>query len=404
MHIISFRKVHFWYFLASWVMTGNVMAEGIIDIKPFINVGINYDDNVYRVSSPERAQLLLGTTDTSDVIKQLGVGVLVNLRLSRQLVNVNYSVNKNRYNQFKDLDYNGSANAVTWNWQFGNDFYGQIGTSENVSLAGFNENRIQERNLTTTSQNFASINWNLIPDWTINARRQQLNFENDAEFFAFLDRDDEEYQVGINYLNQLNTNLGLAYRFLDSSFPNRFGNIQNILGDASTQKQIILTASWLPTAKTRLSTSFAQVSLDRKNATLEGYSGFNQRWGLDHALTGKINLSFAAYKELTPVDDVVSTFVETTGVSANSFWNLTSKVLLRAGLRYDKQSFIGTAGFTVDNKDRLDDIKEASLGLLYSPTTNSQLQLQYLGNKRSTNLPNADFEFNTVNLSLRYQY
>ena len=393
-----------WCFLSFWASATSVLAEGIIDIKPFVNASINYDDNVYRISTPERAKLLLGSSDTSDVIKQLGVGVVVNLRLSRQLVNVNYSVNKNRFNQFKDLDYDGSANAFTWNWQIGSDFYGQIGTSENVSIAGFNENRIQERNLTTTSQKFASINWNLIPDWTINASRQQLSFENDSESFAFLDRDDEEYQVGINYLNQLNTNFGLSYRFVDSSFPNRLGFIQNILGDESTQKQIILTASWLPTSKTRLSTRFAQVSLDRKNSTIEDFSGFNQRWSLDHVLTGKINLSLATYKELTPVNDVFSTFVETKGVTINPVWNLTSKVLLRAGLRYEKQKFIGSSGLTLDNEDRLDETKEATLGLLYTPTTKSQVQLQYRGDERTTNLANADFKVNSLNLSFNYQY
>ncbi len=393
-----------WCFLSFWASATSVLAEGIIDIKPFVNASVNYDDNVYRISTPERAKLLLGSSDTSDVIKQIGVGVVVNLRLSRQLVNVNYSVNKNRFNQFKDLDYDGSANAFTWNWQFGSDFYGQIGTSENVSIAGFNENRIQERNLTTTSLKFASINWNLIPDWTINASRQQLSFENDSESFAFLDRDDEEYQVGINYLNQLNTNLSLAYRFVDSSFPNRLGFIQNILGDESTQKQIILTASWLPTSKTRLSTRFAQVSLDRKNSTIEDFSGFNQRWSLDHVLTGKINLSLATYKELTPVNDVFSTFVETKGVTINPVWNLTSKVLLRAGLRYEKQKFIGSSGLTLDNEDRLDETKEATLGLLYTPTTKSQVQLQYRGDERTTNLANADFKVNSLNLSFSYQY
>ncbi len=404
MHITSIKKMQVCCFLSFWASTTSVLAEGIIDIKPFVNASVNYDDNVYRISTPERAKLLLGSSNTSDVIKQVGVGVDVNLRLSRQLVNVSTSVNRNNFNRFKSLDNTGRSNALTWNWQVGSYFNGQIGASENVSIAGFNENRIQERNLTTTTQKFASINWNLIPDWTINASRQQLKFENDSPIFAFLDREDEVSEVGINYQNQLNTNLGLAYRVVDSNFINRTGFLKNTLGEENIQKQTILTAAWLPSSKTRLSTRFAQVSLDRKNAAIDGFSGFNQRWGLDHSLTGQINLSLAAYKELTPIDDVISTFVETKGVSINPVWNLTSKVLVRAGLRYEKQNFIGTAGITIDNEDRLDNTKEATLGLLYTPTTKSQIQLQYRGSKRSTNLANAGFEFNSLNLSFGYQY
>jgi exopolysaccharide biosynthesis operon protein EpsL len=404
MHITSIKKMQAWCFLTFWVSTTTVLAEGIIDIKPFVNASVNYDDNVYRISTPERAKLLLGSSNTSDVIKQLGVGVAVNLRLSRQLVNVSAGVNKNSFNRFQNLDNTGRSNELTWNWRLGSDLYGQIGASENVSIAGFNENRIQERNLTTTAQKFANINWNLIPDWTLRASRQQLIFENDSQNFAFLDREDEIYEAGINYQNQLNTNLGLAYRVLDSSFQNRTGFLKNNLGDEITQKQVVLNAAWLPTDKTKLSTSIAKVRLDRKNATIDGFSGLNQRLGLDHALTGQINLSLAAYKDLTPIDDVISTFVETKGISINPIWNFTSKVLISAGMRYEKQNFIGSAGLTLDNEDRLDDIKEATLGLIYTPTTKSQVQLQYRGIKRSTNLLNAGFESNSLNLSFGYQY
>jgi hypothetical protein len=50
MHITSIKKMQLWCFLSLWASTTTVLAEGIIDIKPFVNASVNYDDNVYRIS------------------------------------------------------------------------------------------------------------------------------------------------------------------------------------------------------------------------------------------------------------------------------------------------------------------------------------------------------------------
>jgi exopolysaccharide biosynthesis operon protein EpsL len=380
------------------------IAEGIIDIKPFINTSINYDDNVFRFSSPEQAKAALGSSDTSDVIKQIGLGVAVNLRLSRQLINLSSSINKNSFNRFTNLDNIGKANSLRWSWRIGSDIYGELGASEKVAIAGFNENRNQQRNLTTTNQKLASINWNFIPDWSISASHQQVDFENDLVSSRVLDREDKIYEAGVGYQNQNNTKLGLAYRVVDSSYPNRTGLTQLTLGNESAQKEVVVTAAWLPTAKTRFSTRLAQVSLERKNSAISDFNGFSQYWSLDHSPTGKLNFNLSAYKSLSPVDDVVSSYVETKGIKINPDWNLTSKVLLRAGLGYEQRNYIGSAGISLNNEDRSDESREASLALIYAPTIKSVLQLQYQGESRTSNQANSDYKYNSLNLSFNYQY
>jgi Putative beta-barrel porin 2 len=178
----------------------------------------------------------------------------------------------------------------------------------------------------------------------------------------------------------------------------------NTFGKESTLKESILTAAWAPTIKTRISTRISKVNLERENANVDGFSGVNQRYALDHQITGKINLNLTAYKNLSQVDDVFSSFVEIKGVSLNPLWSITSKLLLRPGFRYEKRNYIGTSNITINSEDRLDETEEASLGIVYLPTYNSSVQLSYRGEKRTSNLANAGYRFNSLNLSVNYQF
>jgi exopolysaccharide biosynthesis operon protein EpsL len=379
-------------------------AEGIVDIKPYISANINYDDNVFRFSSPEQAKALLGTTDSSDIVKQVDLGVVVNLRLSRQLLTVASSINESQYNRFDNLNNTGLSNSLRWSWRLGSDVYGELSASKSESVAGFNETKSQLKNLRTSSRQLASINWNFKPDWSLSASREYVQLENALISSSALDREDEIYQTGISYQNQLGTQLGLAYRVANSKFPNRTGLAQSFFGNDSIQKDVIVTAAWLPTAKTRISAQISQVNLDRKDSPQHNFNGISQRWSLDQSLTNKTNINLTAYQAVSPVDDVVSTYVKTKGININPAWNVTSKMSMHGSLGYEQRTYLGSANILFNTTDRSDDSKLANLSLIYTPTNKSVVQVQYQGEKRTSNSSNSGYQFNNLNLSFRYDY
>jgi hypothetical protein len=107
---------------------------------------------------------------------------------------------------------------------------------------------------------------------------------------------------------------------------------------------------------------------------------------------------------VSPIDDIESTYVQTTGVSFSPSWSLTSKTSLRAGVGYEERDYLGSAGFSIDDEDRNDTSKTANLSLLYTPTDKTLVQLQYLGEKRTSSIDNQGYEFNNLNLSFRYDF
>jgi exopolysaccharide biosynthesis operon protein EpsL len=379
-------------------------AEGIVDIKPYASASISHDDNIFRFSSPEQAKAVLGSDDASDTVKQVDVGVAVNLRLSRQLVTAATSVNESTYSRFQNLNNTGNANSLRWSWRIGNDVYGELSTSKSEAIAGFNETRSQSKNLRTSSRQLASINWNLQPDWTLSANREHVKLDNALESSNVYDREDDIYESSIRYHNLSGTVLGLSYRVADSMYPNRTGFTQSIFGNESTQKDIIVSAAWVPTAKTRVTTRVSRVSLDRKDSSQRDFNGFSQRWNLDESLTSKTSVNLTAYQEVSPVEDVLSTYVKIKGWSINPIWDATDKIRVRSSFGYEARTYLGSAGISFNNIERYDESKLFNLSLTYAPTLRSLVQLQYQGEKRTSNTGNQGYQFNNLNLSLRYDY
>ena len=216
-----------------------------------------------------------------------------------------------------------------------------------------------------------------------------------------MDRNDEIYQAGVSYQTPLNTEFGLSYRVTDSTFPNRNSLAKIVLGGEISQKELIGNVVWQPTIKTRLNAEVSEVTLDRNGTSVKSFSGFSQHWNLDHKLTDKLNLNITAYHDVTPVNEIASTYVKTKGFSFNPSWSVTSKVLLRAGLGYEERGYLGGTNITINNLDRSDKSTQGNLALIYTPTLKSLVQLEYLGENRTSNQADSGYH---INLSLRYDF
>ena len=239
---------------------------------------------------------------------------------------------------------------------------------------------------------------------TLSASLEHVDTENGLDSSKIYDRNDDIYEAGIHYRNPLGTELGLSYRVADYMYPNRTGSTLTIFDNESTQKDIAVNAAWQPTGKTRISTRLARVSLDRKDSSERDFNGFSQRWNLDESLTGKTSVNLTAYQEVSPVDDVLSTYVRLTGWSINPTWNATSKITVRSSYGYQERNYLGSAGISLSNTERYDESKFLNFALLYAPTLKSLVQVEYQGEKRTSNIANEGYEFNNINFSLRYDY
>lgn len=385
------------------LMSSQTYAEGMVELQPYVRAGVLYDDNLFRFASKAEASAA-GFSEQSDRVNTLDAGAQLNLRISRQLVRVNAGINDNQYNRYDFLDNTGKSYGITWDWRLGNDVYGDLSTSHSQSIAGFSDNDIIVRNLRTFKRQRASINWNVLSTWTLYSIAEYSDFENEEAVFQPLDREDDSYEVGTRFKTTSGTQLGLFYKHLKSDFINRVGTSALIFGRENEQEQYGLNLAWLPTLKTRFTGQISTIRFTRENALQNNFNGLNQRWNLDYALSGKSSLGLTAYRELTSVDDLLSTYVLFKGAGANVNWNATSKLNFNASYGVGKREFLGGSSVFSVPVEREDNTKRFGLNMAYAPTEHASLQLRYVNEDRVSNITSFEYQFQSINLIGQYSF
>ncbi|HEY0563547.1 MAG TPA: XrtB/PEP-CTERM-associated polysaccharide biosynthesis outer membrane protein EpsL [Methylophilus sp.] len=380
-----------------------VWAEGMIEVDPYVSAAVTYDSNLFRFAGSSEAQAA-GLSDLADVVSRIDAGVNARLNVSRQLFSVSAGVNESQYNQYSFLDNTGKSYRLAWNWRLGNDVYGELASTQSQSIAGFADNDIIVRNLRTFKRQKASINWNLLPSWTLYASREFGEFDNDDVRFLNLDNEDDVYEAGVRYQNTLGTQVSTFYRAVDVKFPNRSGVAELLFGQSSRQRQYGVNVAWLPTLKTRISGQVSRIDLSRDDAPQRNFDGLSQRWTVDYAMTGKTSLNATAYREVIPLDDFLSTFLVFKGVGMNANWAVTSKLALSGGMSYVARDFLGAPASLSNFTEREDETARANLMLSYSPTEKALLQLSYQTESRDANVSIQGYHYNQLNLLARYNF
>jgi exopolysaccharide biosynthesis operon protein EpsL len=399
--IVRFRfklGLGLWCFLAM-----QAHAEGIIDFQPFVRAGMMYDDNLFRFSSKAQANAA-GFSTLSDTVKTLDAGAQVNLRLSRQMVRATASISDNQHNRYDFLDNTAKSYGITWDWRLGNSVYGDLNTSLNQSVAGFNDTDIVLRNLRTVKRQRASINWNVLSTWTLYGLTEKSDLENDELAFQPLDREDNSYELGTRYLTTSGTQVGLFYRYLKSDYVSRSGSTALIFGRENDQKQVGVNLAWVPTLKTRVTGQISTIRFQREDALQDDFNGLSQRWNVDYAWSGKTSFGFTAYRELASVDDLLSTYVLFKGASANVNWRMTSKLSLNASYGVGEREFLGGSSIFFSPLAREDSTKRFGFNVAYTPTDHALLQLRFVDEDRDSNLSNFAYQFQSIQLVGQYNF
>ncbi len=393
-------------------VTSNLCAEGIVNFRPTIGVDTTYDDNVYRFSNPAQAEAIIGTSSTSDTILRTELGLAVDLRLSRQLISVTGNISKSQYNRFDQLNNDVKSLGLVWDWQLGNYFFGEVGFSDAEVFSGFNELRTASINIRNDKQRYATANWQLHPNWIANINASYSSSENSLAVFDFFNNEYDALQAGVQYANLRGTQLGLAYRNSTRYYKNNGIDRLVFFGDENNKKELILNAAWVPTPKFRISTRFSKVDLEYNNLEFSNilpkrsFSGLNKRIRVDYLTSAKTSIGFTVYDEIFEVEELSSTFLKYKGIAINPSWKPTDKLNLTASWEIINRDFLGDSGISSVNSllllNRDDKTDSKSISLTYLPTRKSLISLTYTGADRKSNVDAFSYEFNMLNLALRY--
>lgn len=387
--------------------SGTVFAieSGMIDIRPYVSATTMYDDNIFRFSNESQAKAAFGTTAMGDTMTSLNAGVNVGVRLSRQQLNLGLGLSDNKFDRFKLLDYTGNNASAAWVWQLGNHVNGVLSYTQSESAPGFAEIRSTLKNLRTTTRQMGSINWQFHPSWLAFASYEQTQYDNSSIDSKVLNNDNDAAELGLQYENAALSKVRISLRDSTSSYPNRTGQLLQLFGDTNSQRQIISTFGWSPTKLTKVNATISFVELDYPDHSNRNFTGLSQNWTLDYALTTHTDVVFSVFKEVSAVQDVLSTFVESTGFSIRPTWQATSKISLGGSALYQDRAYLGSSGLIANTSaERQDQFRNLNMFLNYQMTRKLLLQTNYSAENRTSNVSFYNIKDNTLSATLRYDF
>jgi|GEM_PF-393055 len=372
-------------------------------IHPYASIGESYDDNLFRLSDNNPGY---GGV-RSDRFSQLQAGLLINEMLGRQTVKIQANASSVKFQHFTQLDYNGKDAEVELDWQLGNRLQGTAGLMYTQILAPYTDVLTSERNLRIQREEFATARWSFHPSWRARLGYTRDVYSYDLTSQAYNNRTIGSGVLGVDYLASTGSSVGVQIDQIRS----RYDILRSISGrmiDAGNdQDDVKLDIDWRVTPVT--SVQFLGGWAKRKHVyfTERDSSGFNAKIKAATSVDGQLGLNGALWREFVAVESSVASYAMQSGVSANFFWNLTSKLQATGEGRFERRTYSGllVSASSLDVSDRN---RRISAGLVYLPLNKLQVSASVYEETRtglaSLVLGNGNYRAKGVTLNVNVQY
>ena len=374
-------------------------------LTPFVEEKVTHDDNVFRLSKNVDPAVAIGSPEAGDTYQTTSLGLNFDAPLSRQRFQAGYTWNATRYDHFSDLDLNGHDARALWLWQLGNDLSGQLGYTDNLALAPFAYTQSPTPDPLRTQVAFLNGAYLVTPRWRIQAGGGVFGQTNGDPALQPNDIRIDSADFGLSYVTPANTSIGLTERIEEGRYPNRQFVAGSPFDDSYHQISRGILVDWTVTGVSHVIARASRVSRRYPNTPQSDLDGYTAVVEYDWKVTGKFSLAGVVRRDVSPFQDIQSSFVLVKGITVRPTLNVTQKIDLSAILDYSTWYYLGDPGLvTGGTQGRIDWVRSATVAFAYRPIDNLTLQASFLRETRSSNVPNADYLANVASLSVRLAF
>ncbi len=346
---------------------------------------LSYDNNLYRLPAYFGTDVIGPNLSRADHINTIAAGGFHELRFGSQLIEGEIRVADNRFVRNSDLN-NTSGNAkLTWLWRLSPFLTGDAGGTFSRSLAGFANTRFQGRDLVDTGEYFASGHLKFAAHWQLNAGIRNSDTTHTLDTRRFDNFRSRSANAGFEYVTTELDSFGFDYRYTDATFPYLIG-IGSIPFDRSYHDSAARFISrYALSGKTQLDFSAGYLRRIYPNDTFGSFSGTVWKAAVQWQATGKTQVDFAVWRDLTAYVDAESDYFVARGESVSPTWNATERISLSLDASWIDQKYIGASTSSLEFDSRHDRVRSQQANLKYTPRDWIALQLSYKLEQRDSN-------------------
>lgn len=369
-------------------------------VSPFAIADIAYDSNFFRLSGDDEAKLKLGTTDTDDTYLQVGGGLKADLPISRQLIQFDGLIFRSVFSNFDYMDYTGGYGDLNWKWRFARRWKGDIGYDYSRNLVNYSEVRTTDLDLRTDKIGRVSARFGFNPNWSIGAGVKSIDKTHSDVQRRVLNKEIQATRLDARYSSRTDSSVAIYTRFEDVFYPERDmsvlpldnGYLDTVLGIEG-----MLAINEYSSFNARIE----YLQRDQNHLVENDFNDVLGRVDYDIALTSVFELEMSLWREIDPLDDVLATRVFENGFEVVPIWLISSTTALQAKLEYRNRDYADNDVTVIDREDK---VATVGLAAKYTPSNLAELELAWEGERRSSNIPTAEYTYHTLSLSGRIYF
>jgi exopolysaccharide biosynthesis operon protein EpsL len=375
-------------------------------LELFVAQTLTRDDNVFRISSGLDPAAALGSSSKGDTYSTTSLGFNLDVPVSRQRFQGGVTWNKNRYDRFTILNWDGHQGRGIWLWQLGNDISGQLGYTETLILASLANVQSGVQSITPNSltirRAFFNAEYMLTPRWRLRGETGRLKLLNEAPERKANDSSTDSVDLTVSYVTPVRNQIGLGMRVENGRLPNQQLVAGDLFDNSYRQQNVAAVTEWTLTGSSHVSARVGSVRRSYTQLPQRDFEGATFQAAYDWRPTGKLTLTAVAQKDISTIEQVNIGFVLVKSVALRPTLRLTEKVNIGGSLEYSNREYRSDPALVLgDVPNRTDRVRSAAVTASYRPIRSVTLQMALLHETRSSTVAFGDYAANVVSVTAR---
>jgi exopolysaccharide biosynthesis operon protein EpsL len=371
----------------------------------FAEEKITHDDNVFRISRDLDPAAAIRSSSKADTYRTLSLGLKLDLPVSLQRFQLDYTHHEDRYGRFTDLDFAGHDTRAGWLWQLSGEASGQLGYEESIALASFAYIQSRAPDHLGLRRTFFNGTVLATPRWRAQGAIAGLELTNSDPARRIYDVKIVDADLALSYVTPDDNSAGIALRSEEGRRPNQEFVSGSFFANAYRQHAVGVVGEWTLTGASRISARADRLRRRYDQLPQRDFDGNTFRIQYDWKPTGKVALAAVAQKDISANEDIRSSFVLLKGFSLRLMFKASEKIEVSGTLEHGIRDYLGDPGLAIGAAaTRSDRVRSATLNLSYRPTRSVTLLARAQYEARTSNVQFADYGVNVVFVSLRVAF
>ena len=382
-------------------------AQGLNKFEPYVQASYVYDNNLFKVDEDDpliNSPLL--SSDYSDAITALSVGLNFEYNLSQQNFIANVNITDNKFKNNNQFDNVAESYLVQWNWLAGKRLSGYVGAQYDIKLASFIDNQqlaLLGSNKKEQSE-YARANLSLSERWQVGAEYTQKELDVQEVSIDINDRDSIKTELFLNYKSKEGNLFGISAASTDIEFPFRELNPETLDDNEFQLNNYFLNSQWTISPSFIVNSRFGWEKLEYENFGSKNYSSATFRIVNIWRPTGKLQLRTSIWQEVNPSLNPLATIRRERVFRFLPNWRVSAKQSFEILFEF-QNDVLRDNPFTDGNDDVLDeDLITTYLQWNYQPSEHITIQSRVQKSKRQSDGVFRNFDSNLVFLNLQVRW